>query len=194
MAGSARDAMVGHPPFEVLVLPYAVDGFPQMTYAVLRSRDGDEDRWHGLSGLGRHGEKPIEAARRHAWHHAGVPEDAAFLELEAVAPERDGARAASEYAFAALVDPAQLQVPDEYELCWVSSSLSRSALPAARPHQPGGPDRSSRDTVASCVSGSQSARAGVACENHGHPRLRHCSRSTRYLAGRARGSPPAMSS
>jgi len=131
MVGTARDAMVGHPPFEVLVLAYALDEFPQMTYAVLRSRDEDADCWRGLSGLGRHGEAPIEAARRHARQHAGVPEDAAFLALEASAPDDDGARAVPEYAFAALVDPAELRVPDEHELCWVSYDVAHRLLQRA---------------------------------------------------------------
>jgi ADP-ribose pyrophosphatase YjhB (NUDIX family) len=99
-----------------------------MTYAVLRSRDPHADCWRGLSGVGRHGEEPIEAARRHAWRHAGVPVNATFLELETAAWENDGARSASEYAFAALVDPAELQVPDEHELCWVAYDVANRLL------------------------------------------------------------------
>ena len=132
IAGSASDATVGPPPFEVLVLPYALDEFPQMTYAVLRSRDGDEHGWHGLAGFGRHGEEPIEAARRHAWQHAGVPEDAAFLALQVAVPTpaapSDDDRQVQEYAFAALVDPAELRVPDEHELCWVAYDVAHRLL------------------------------------------------------------------
>lgn len=114
--------------FAVLVLAYSLDEFPQMTYAMLRSEQG----WRVLSGRGQRGEQPIDAARRHALRTIGAPPQSAFVALDLRPPastvvpgDADGV---PEYAFAALVDPAELAVPEQSELSWVSYDVAHHLL------------------------------------------------------------------
>ncbi|MGI9098678.1 MAG: NUDIX domain-containing protein [Solirubrobacteraceae bacterium] len=122
---------MGRAPFEVLVLPYALDAFPEVAYAVFRSRADRDGCWHGLGGGGVRDETPLQAARRHAWQHAGVPGDAPYVALDsrATIPTewRTEIRGLPEYAFAVRVDPTELCVP-EHEHCWVSFHVAEGLV------------------------------------------------------------------
>lgn len=125
-------ALVRRSLFHVLVIPYALDAFPQMAYAVVRSRAAADDGWHGVTGAGDRGETPVQAARRHARQLAGVPDTAAYVALDSrttIRVERcDAVLELPEYAFAARVDPGDVRAPEEHELCWVSYQVAQGLL------------------------------------------------------------------
>lgn len=122
---------MGRAPFEVLVLPYALDAFPEVAYAVFRSRADRDGCWHGLGGGGERDETPLEAARRHAWQHAGVPEDAHYVALDSratITARCTGICGLPEYAFAVRVDPTELCVPAGHQHCWVSYDVAAGLM------------------------------------------------------------------
>jgi hypothetical protein len=128
--------VLGRARFRVLVIPYALDAFPEVAYAICRRRDGDGDGdWHALTGGAKRGETPPEAARRHAHEHAGVPADADYLALDSRAMVRDERWAAGgglpEYAFGVHADPAELTAPAGHEHLWVSFEVADGLLPRA---------------------------------------------------------------
>jgi hypothetical protein len=118
--------------FQVLVIPYALDAFAEVAYAVGRLREGGYGGWHGLTGSGSRQETPLEAARRHASQHFAVPGDAAYLALDSrtmIPDERGaGARGIPEYAFGVRADPEELSVPAEYQHSWVSYHVATGLL------------------------------------------------------------------
>jgi dATP pyrophosphohydrolase len=118
-------------PYGVLVIPYAPDAFVDVAYAVFRS-PADRGCWHLVTGPGRRGEAPLQAARRHALQQAGVPGDAAYVALDsrATIPVEScaGACGLPEYAFAVRVEPAELRVPTEQEHCWVSYEVAEGLV------------------------------------------------------------------
>ena len=116
--------------FWVLVIPYSPDAFPDVAYALFRSR-GDRGCWHPVRGAGCRRETPLQAARRHA-QQAGVPSDGVYVALDsratiAVEPCH-GPCALPEYAFAVRVEPADLRVPAEHEHSWVSYEVARGLV------------------------------------------------------------------
>jgi hypothetical protein len=112
--------------FTVLVIPYALDAFAELAYA-LRRRDG-EDCWHAPAGDATRGESAPDAARR----IAGAGEDAALLELDsrAVVPLAGCSAACglTEYAFGLRADPAELRAPGGHEQLWVSYRVAEGLL------------------------------------------------------------------
>lgn len=118
--------------FSVLVIPYALDGFAEVAYALCRRRGDGDDWWHAPAGRGGRDETPIVAARRHAAQLSGVPEDAAFLGLDSRAliaiDGCSGGCGLAEYAFAVRVDPGGLAAPAGYEQLWASYEIADGLL------------------------------------------------------------------
>lgn len=118
--------------FAVLVIPYALDAFAEVAYALCRRRGDGEDWWHVPAGRGARAETPILAARRHATQLSGVPDDAVFLALDSRATiQIDGCSAScglAEHAFAVRADPADLRAPAAYEQLWVSYEIADGLL------------------------------------------------------------------
>lgn len=111
--------------FAVLVIPYALDAFPEVAYALCRGLD-EHDWWHPRTGIGARGETPLAAARRVA-----AVRDADLIALESrafVAVERCRGRALSEHAFGARVDPAALPEPGGERQLWVSYEVADGLL------------------------------------------------------------------
>jgi hypothetical protein len=106
------------PAFSVLVIPYALDAFAEVAFALVRR--SEDAGWHVRSGWGARSESPPEAARR----VAGTPCAANLLALDSRAMVvADGMPACCElpeYAFALRADPAELPSPTGHEQLWVS--------------------------------------------------------------------------
>lgn len=121
---------VAKDPFWVLVIPYSPDAFPDVAYALFRSR-ADRGCWHPVTGAGGRCETPLQAARRHA-QQAGLLEDAGYVALDSratIAVEScDGPCVVPEYAFAVRVQPAELCVPADHEHCWVSYEVAEGLV------------------------------------------------------------------
>jgi 8-oxo-dGTP pyrophosphatase MutT (NUDIX family) len=118
-------ALVRRARFQVLVIPYALDAFPEVAFAICRRRGDGDGCWHAMTGHAEHRETPLQAARRHACEHAGVGATAAYLALDsrpAIGP------ALPEHAFGVRVDPAQLTTPAGHEHLWVSYKVAHGLL------------------------------------------------------------------
>jgi hypothetical protein len=118
---------VRHPAFSVLVIPYALDAFAEVAYALRRER-GEDDWWRAITGWGARAEPPYEAARR----IAGEQPPSSYLALDSRAMVAVEGCAAPcelpEYAFGVRVEPADLLVPDGHEQLWVSYSVAAGLL------------------------------------------------------------------
>lgn len=118
--------------FAVLVIPYAVDAFAEVAYALCRARGDEDEWWHAPAGHGARGETPVVAARRLGAMLAGVPDDAPYRGLDSRALiEADGCAGAcglAEYAFAVRVDPAGLPAPAGHERLWASYEVADGLL------------------------------------------------------------------
>jgi hypothetical protein len=113
------------PGFSVLVIPYALDAFAEVGFALVR---GEDEGWHALTGWGARSESPSEAARR----VAGVAQTASLLALDSRAMVvADGFPAECElpeHAFALRIDPADLPVRAGHEQLWVSYKVAHGLL------------------------------------------------------------------
>ena len=69
----------------MLVLPFRQGTDGTIEYAIFRRGDYGDDRWQGLAGGAEVGESAEQAARREAMEEAGIPADALFIPLDAVA-------------------------------------------------------------------------------------------------------------
>lgn len=124
-------------PFQVLVLPYAVeDG--DLVFALFRRND--DGYWQGIAGGGEADESPIDAARREAREEAGIPPRAEYTALDSRAsvPVEHFAAAESwgpdthvipEYTFGVEVQRQDLPLSDEHvEQVWVPYEEARDLL------------------------------------------------------------------
>jgi hypothetical protein len=113
--------------FCVLVIPYALDAFPDVAFALCRNRDED-DAWRVLAAPGARAETPRDAARR----VVGAAAHARLLALDSRASialrDGPGACALPEHAFGVRVDPAAQRVPAGQELLWVSYEVADGLL------------------------------------------------------------------
>ena len=114
--------------FAVLVIPFALDAFAEVAYALWRGRD-DDDWWHAPAAPGTRHETPLATARR----LTGVPGVAAYRALDSRAMVvADDCRPATcslpQYAFGLRVDPADLRVPAGHEQLWVSYDVADGML------------------------------------------------------------------
>jgi hypothetical protein len=118
---------VRRPAFSVLVIPYALDAFAEVAFALLR-RDEDGG-WHVRTGWGARSESPPEAARR----VAGVQGAASLLALDSramvVAEGFPAACQLPEYAFALRTDPVELPAQAGNEQVWFSYRIAHGLLP-----------------------------------------------------------------
>ncbi len=71
-------------PFQVLVYPYRFTASGQVEYALLQRVDNGF--WQAVAGGGEDQETPLQAARREAFEEAGLPLNAAFIQLDTVEP------------------------------------------------------------------------------------------------------------
>jgi hypothetical protein len=114
--------------FGVLVIPFALDAFAEVAYALWRKRDDEDDWWHAPAAQGARTETPLAAARR----LAGVPRDAAYRALDSRAVvEIDDCPATCilpQYAYGVRVDPADLRAPAGHEQLWVSYKVAEGLL------------------------------------------------------------------
>lgn len=69
-------------PFQVLVLPFRIDG-ENVVYAILRREPGSGGYWQGIAGGGQWDESPLEAARREALEEAAIDPASDYIQLEA---------------------------------------------------------------------------------------------------------------
>jgi hypothetical protein len=118
---------VRRPAFSVLVIPYALDAFAEVAYALRRARDGD-DWWHAPTDWGERAESPHDAARR----VVGAKTASSLLALDSRAMVAGTGSAAPcelpEYAFGACLDPGTLPVPGDHEQLWVSYEVASGLL------------------------------------------------------------------
>ena len=113
--------------FGVLVIPFALDAFAEVAYALWRGRD--DDWWRAPAAPGTRDETPLATARR----LTGVPGDAAYraLDSRALIVADDCCPATCvlpQYAFGVQVDPVDLQVPAGHEQLWVSYEVADGML------------------------------------------------------------------
>jgi hypothetical protein len=116
-----------HAAFAVLVIPFALDAFAEVAYALWRGRD--DDWWHAPAAPGTRSETPLATARR----VTGVPGDAAYrtLDSRAMIAVEDCCTTTCflpQYAFGVRVDPADLRVPAGHEQLWVSYEVATGLL------------------------------------------------------------------
>jgi hypothetical protein len=114
--------------FGVLVIPFALDAFAEVAYALWRGGD-DDDWWHAPAAQGARTETPLAAARR----LTGVPGDAAYRALDsramiAVDECCPATCILPQYAFGVRVDPADVRVPAGHEQLWVSYEVAEGML------------------------------------------------------------------
>jgi dATP pyrophosphohydrolase len=72
---------MGRAPFQVLVIPYWWWDDGELRYAFFKRNHDTGGYWQGIAGGGEDAETPLEAAKREALEEAGIPGDAAYLEL-----------------------------------------------------------------------------------------------------------------
>ncbi len=113
--------------FGVLVIPFALDAFAEVAYALWRR--GDDDWWHAPAAQGTRTETPLATARR----LTGVPSCAAYRALDSramIAGDecRQGTCILPQYAFGVGVDPPDLRVPAGHEQLWVSYEVADGML------------------------------------------------------------------
>jgi hypothetical protein len=114
--------------FGVLVIPFALDAFAEVAYALWRRRD-DDDWWHAPAAQGTRTETPLATARR----LAGVAADDAYRALDsramiAVDECCPATCILPQYAFGVRVDPADLRVPAGHEQLWASYEVADGLL------------------------------------------------------------------
>jgi len=117
---------VRRPAFSVLVIPFALDAFAEVAFALVRR--GEDGVWHVRSGWGARSESPLEAARRVAGRQPAANLLALDSRAMVVADAMPATCELPEYAFGVRVDPAALAVPAGREQLWFSYQVAIGLL------------------------------------------------------------------
>ena len=140
-AGSPKDSQrwngEGRAPFQVLVLPFRLEG-PNIQYAVFKRADAAY--WQFIAGGGEGRELPIEAARREAFEESAIPmttplfplasrNTVPVLELAGYLRWGPEVLVVPEYTFAVRILDIELRIGKEHsEYCWTEYETCREML------------------------------------------------------------------